>query len=52
MAGRDNNDIARELHLSPASVKRELTALYRQRGVLNRAQLAALGAELGLQLRP
>jgi DNA-binding NarL/FixJ family response regulator len=49
IVGRHNADIARELHLSPASVKRELADLYRCCGVANRTQLAAFGVELGLR---
>ena len=48
VAGRSNAELARDLCVSTASVKRELADLYRVCGASNRASLAARGYELGL----
>jgi DNA-binding NarL/FixJ family response regulator len=47
LAGQTNKQLARGLALSPASIKRELTDLYRLLGVINRLELAHRAATLG-----
>lgn len=52
VAGQTNADIGRGLYLSPASVKREMAALYAALGAQSRSALAAMGRELGVPGRP
>ncbi len=46
--GLDNTQIAQELHLSPATVKRHVSAILTKLGVTNRVQAAIHGVQLGL----
>jgi DNA-binding CsgD family transcriptional regulator len=52
IAGQTNAEIGRGQGLSPASVKRETSALYTALGAQNRAALAAAGRLLGVPARP
>ena len=47
LAGQTNKQLSRGLGLSPASIKRELTDLYRLLGVINRLELAHRAMTLG-----
>ncbi len=47
-AGQSNTEICRNLHLSAASVKRELAVLYCALGAATRSVLAATALELGV----
>jgi DNA-binding NarL/FixJ family response regulator len=47
LAGQTNKQLSRGLGLSPASIKRELTELYRQLGAANRLELAHRAMTLG-----
>lgn len=47
-AGRTNEEIAREVYLSPSTVKQQITALMEKLGASNRVTLAVRAAELGL----
>lgn len=49
ICGKNNAQIATELFLSPASIKRELGELFRLLDVPNRASLAGRGRELGIR---
>lgn len=46
--GLDNTQIAQRLHLSPATVKRHVSAILTKLGVSNRVQAAIHGVQLGL----
>ena len=46
--GLDNTQIAQQLHLSPATVKRHVSAILTKLGVSNRVQAAIHGVQLGL----
>ncbi len=46
--GLDNTQIAAELHVSPATVKRHVSAILTKLGVANRVQAAIHGVQLGL----
>jgi DNA-binding NarL/FixJ family response regulator len=46
--GLDNAQIASELHVSPATVKRHVSAILTKLGVTNRVQAAIQGVQLGL----
>jgi len=46
--GLDNTQIAQQLHLSPATVKRHVSAILTKLGVTNRVQAAIHGVQLGL----
>jgi DNA-binding NarL/FixJ family response regulator len=46
--GLDNAQIAHEMHLSPATVKRHVSAILTKLGVTNRVQAAIQGVQLGL----
>ena len=48
VAGCDNTEIGRRLHLSPNTIKRHVSGILRQLGVENRIQAAVLAVELGL----
>lgn len=48
VAGCDNAEIGRRLHLSPNTIKRHVSGILRQLGVENRIQAAVLAVELGL----
>lgn len=48
VAGQTNTDICRGMYLSPASVKRELSALHQALGSVSRVGLAASARELGV----
>ncbi len=52
VAGQTNADISRGLYLSPASIKREMSALYAALSAQNRPALAAAGRMLGVPARP
>ena len=52
LAGQTTSQMARGLHLSPASVKRELGALSRSLDATTRAALLARALELGVQPLP
>jgi DNA-binding NarL/FixJ family response regulator len=52
IAGQTNAEISRGQDLSPASVKRETSALYTALGAQTRAALAAAGRLLGVPARP
>lgn len=52
IAGQTNAEIGRGQDLSPASVKRETSALYTALGAQNRTALAAAGRRLGVPARP
>jgi DNA-binding CsgD family transcriptional regulator len=52
VAGQTNAEIGRGQNLSPASVKREMSALYTALGAQTRAALAAAGGLLGVPARP
>jgi DNA-binding NarL/FixJ family response regulator len=47
LAGQTNKQLSRGLGLSPASIKRELTELYRHLGAANRLELAHRAMTLG-----
>ena len=47
LAGQTNKQLSRGLGLSPASIKRELTELYRQLDAANRLELAHMAMVLG-----
>lgn len=47
-AGKTNADIGRDLHLSEATIKAQLTGLMERLNVSNRVQLAVLGVRSGL----
>lgn len=51
ISGQSNREIGRGLYLSDASVKRELSELFRALDVTNRLALAARGTELGITAR-
>ena len=46
--GRDNGEIARELYLSPTTVKRHVSAILSKLGVTNRVQAAIWAVRAGL----
>ena len=46
--GRDNGEIARELYLSPTTVKRHVSAILSKLGVANRVQAAIWAVRAGL----
>ena len=48
LSGQTNKQLSRGLGLSPASIKRELTELYRHLGAANRLELAHRAMTLGL----
>jgi DNA-binding NarL/FixJ family response regulator len=49
--GKTNKDIARDLHISPATVQTHINAIFRALSVSNRTQAVHVGSKLGL-LRP
>ena len=51
VAGQSNREIARALYLSDASVKREISGLFRALAAPNRIALAQQGAALGVTAR-
>ncbi len=51
IAGQSNREIARALYLSDASVKREISGLFRALAAPNRIALAQRGAALGVTAR-
>ena len=48
-SGRRNHEIARSLHLSAASVKRELAELFRSLGAQNRIEASVVCLQLGIR---
>lgn len=52
VSGLSTSEMAHALHLSLASVKRELSTLYRGLGAGNRVSLVVLGRSLGFQPHP
>ncbi|MDQ3632289.1 MAG: response regulator transcription factor, partial [Actinomycetota bacterium] len=48
VAGRDNNEIAKRLHLSASTVKHHVSSTLDKLGVENRIQAAVLAVRLGL----
>ena len=48
MAGSDNGDISKQLHLSPSTVKHHVSNMLLKLGVENRIQAAVLAVQLGL----
>ena len=48
VAGRDNSEIGKELHLSPSTIKHHVSNTLQKLGVDNRIQAAVLAVRLGL----
>jgi DNA-binding NarL/FixJ family response regulator len=48
LAGRTNNEIARQVYLSPSTVKHQVSALMERLGATNRVTLAIRARELGI----
>lgn len=46
--GKTNKDIARQLHISPATVQTHINAIFRALAVTNRTQAVYVGGKLGL----